>query len=219
MDPLTIGALISAGVGAASGIGRAIGRGRATRDLRQRNEQELGKLQQLERTGQLGLTQTQRNDLNTALVSPMQQAAATSRERAERIGASASEAGFGAREAAQLRQEQSRQTGEAEQQARATISQIDQQTAEQQRQEIESRLHAQTLEQLNQLEANMQAMDSLAQAAGPLAGAVSQQQIGRSFANQFDVGKLAPEEMNRFIELVQQLPEEQRRAAFAVLGR
>lgn len=218
IDPLTVGALVSAGIAGASGIGRAVGRATATRGMRRRNDDELERLQELESRNMLGLDATQRESLNHAMVSPMQQAALSTRKRAERIGAATQGAGFGARELSDIRQEQARNTGQAASAAGAQVAQLDLATQQQQEQEIEARLAARTAEQLQQLEAQMQALDSLAQAAGPIAGAVSQNQLGRSLAAQFDVGRLSDDEMARLTRLLGELDAEERAALIGALN-
>ncbi len=64
----------------------------------------------------------------------------------------------------------------------------------------------------------MQTLDSLASAAGPVAGAVSQNQLGRSLAAQFDQGQLSDQEMSRLVELLGNLSEQERASVIGALN-
>lgn len=198
IDPITAMAIMQAAIAG----GKAIGRYAATAPIRERNREEIKRLQELEDTGQLGLSDTQRQGLESMLVSPLQQAAMASRQRAERIGAASRGQGFGAAELAGMRQEQARTEGAGRAAANAQIFQADQAAAAQQRNELEARMGARSAEQIQQIEASLRPITELAAAAGPIGQAAAQRRLGEQLADQLEIGNLTDAELAELIQIL-----------------
>lgn len=137
LTPLALGLT---GASAVAGIAQGIGDAKANDPLQKRNSRKLAELVHQERTGELGLSGSERTLLDQQLMSPVAAAAAAQRRRGEQLLASAGGVGGASgADLARLREEQARSTGAAAQNASLQIAQADQARKLQQENEIEQR--------------------------------------------------------------------------------
>lgn len=143
INPMAIMGIIKAAKAAtAAGVGIAQGaaENRASKPARERNESQLEGLLAQEEAGTLGLDPQEAEDLRSTLVTPIQQAAAESRQRTEQFGAASAAQGFGPAQLAELRAAQAREVGRASQSAGLQVRAADVAAEQQQTNEIEQRI-------------------------------------------------------------------------------
>lgn len=139
--PLPLLALGAAAAGAA-GLGQAIYGAVAPNPAARRNREQLDRLLELERKGQLGLSGTEQRLLYQQQADPVRNYAAQQRANYERVAAASGDQS-GA-ELARLRQEQGRMVGRASQDAALNTAAANEARRQQQLREIDQRTAART---------------------------------------------------------------------------
>jgi len=180
---------------AAVGIGQAVQSVKANDELQKRNKMKLDQLLQRERTGELGLSGTQKTLLDQQLNSPIAAMAAQGRERGEQLMA-ASGGGSGA-DLSRLRTEQARTVSDASQNAALQIAAANEQRRQEERNEIEQRAAAQAAMKRDDVNSTFGALSDGLGAVGALAGMPPASQ---KLANAFGA-KLSAEDMKKISKL------------------
>ena len=205
MDPLTISALASLGIGGLQAGLNSI----ATAPARKRNKKKIGELEDLQKGGGFGLTGTEERILEDRLMSPVQQAALDMRNRSEQLGAAGG--GLSGAQASRLRTEQARTVGAGAQQAGLQVDAADEQKEREQQAELEGRL---ALKDAMRRDTFQGIISPLSQAAGPIGalaglppGAMNQGMFGARGSEKIDVSKLKPRDLNKIMALADQDPD------------
>jgi hypothetical protein len=172
---LALPALVSGAGKVAQGVGNAL----ADRKQQQYNKEQLNKLMELQKKGQLGLTGQERRTVHQGVFAPAAQAAMQARTRAEQLGAAGGQTG-GA-DLSRLQQQQAQQGAMAQQQASQIVNAANLQKQQQQRQEIEQRLQAKSAMAKNDVNSIAEPIiDLAATGAGAYADVKTQQKLDDS---------------------------------------
>lgn len=163
MPPLLIAMAIAAALSAGAGAIEST----ANNKVQKKNKEEIGNLEALKKAGGFGLNPVEERQMQEELLSPVQQAAAEGRARAEQLAASAQNAS-GA-DLSRLRTEQQRVVGEGGQRAVTQVRAADIAKAAAQKQELEGRYQAQAGMKEDDLRAILGGLAKGAQGAGSAA--------------------------------------------------
>ena len=165
MLPLIAAAAVPAALGAAGNILGTM----TNNQLQRRNKAKLEDLLNLEDQGALGLSPVEQRRMTQALVSPVQQAAALGRQRAEQLAAA--NPGASAGDLAQLRKEEVGARAQGAMAAGAQIEDANSAKVAQQKAEIEQRMQAKARMRADDMTGILQGATEAAGAAGAALGA------------------------------------------------
>lgn len=165
--PLPLLAIGAAAAGAA-GLGQAVYSAAAGNPAQRRNRQQLERLLEQERAGNLGLSATRQRLMYQQQTDPVRNYAMQQRQNYERVAAATGDQSGG--DLARLRQEQGRMIGRASQDAALNVAAADEQRRQQQRAEIDQRTAARTAYNQQRAAQTFGGVAQMGAAVGQLAG-------------------------------------------------
>jgi hypothetical protein len=165
MDPVTLSLLIAGGLGTTQGVISSF----QNNAEQKRNREQLDELLAAEKSGKMGLTGAEQQQMSNELVSPIQSATTAMRTRAEQ--AQAAMGNTSGANLARLREEQTRAVSGAQQAAAGQVQAADLAAQQRQRNELEQRLALKSAMRRDDVNAILGGVSAVAGPLGGLAGA------------------------------------------------